>query len=105
MPTKERRGPGDRQSLSAGARRLSVEHVSRLRALVARVGSVHALFPLLKTTPDAVADALTFGIFRAKRAEEIEARIDELHSGLEQGELPPRVGTARRVGGEGRAPG
>ncbi len=84
MRTSERRGPQDPPSLTVGARRISGEHLSRLRALIARIGSVHAVFPLLRTSPDVVADALTFGIFRAKRAEALEARIDAIHRGLDE---------------------
>jgi hypothetical protein len=84
MRTIERRGPGNPPSLTVGARRLSPEHVSRLRVLVARLGSVHAISPLLKTSPEAVRDVLTERVFRAKSADALERKIDALHRELEE---------------------
>ena len=79
------RGRREPDSLTVGARSLSPEHVSRLRALVSHVGSIHAIFPRLKTSPDVVSDALTEGRFRAQRADALEAKIDALHRELKEG--------------------
>jgi hypothetical protein len=57
-------------------RRISPEHLRRLRAIVVRAGSVHAAFGLLKTSPDVVADALTGKTFQAKTIAKLEAAID-----------------------------
>lgn len=75
------RGAREPHSLASSARRISTEHFSRLRQIVVGAGSVHAAFPLLKTSPD----ALTFKIFRGTTAAALEAKIDRLHRELEQG--------------------
>ena len=88
MNANARRGPGDPPSLTSGARRISPEHLSRLRVIVSRAGSIHAAFPLLKTSPDVVADALTQAVFRARTAAALEEKIDRIHRELDVGGDP-----------------
>jgi hypothetical protein len=64
---------------SPGARRISPEHVARLRAIVARVGSVAGARTVLTSSCELVEDALTGRVFRRTTAESLEAKIDQFH--------------------------
>jgi hypothetical protein len=87
---------------SPGARRISPAHVGRLRALVARAGSVAAARVILASSCELVEDALTGRVFRRTTAERLEVKIDELSvlaptredpvvDSLEDGEPPPHA--------------
>jgi hypothetical protein len=62
---------------SPGARRVSPEHVERLRLIVARVGSVAGARAVLASSSELVQDALTGRVFRWATAERLETKIDE----------------------------
>jgi hypothetical protein len=64
--------------------------------LPARVGSVHPTSPLRKTSSEVVREVLTAAIFRGKRADALEAKIDALHTVLEAGAFQLAVETPRR---------
>jgi hypothetical protein len=76
MPQHGIHGPRIPHAMSLGARRISAAHLEHLRAIVARVGSVHAASKLTTMSTEAIEDALTGKIFRAKSAASHEGKID-----------------------------
>lgn len=68
-----------RAEATAAARRISPAHVAKLRAIVAQAGTINAALPILRASPDTLADALSGKVFRRLSAEAIEAKIDRVN--------------------------
>jgi hypothetical protein len=68
----------ERQSLRPESRPIFPEYLARLKAIVAKAGSVTGARTRLGTSPEVVEGALSGGKFRPSTLERLEAAIDRL---------------------------